>query len=209
MVAHPRTSPPPPPCARLRSEHHSGFSLSLSGCHVGLWAAGKNKSSYQHHATSPSGKELAGNLFGCPPRGSERGSKQSQGFHGRAPVGRYGWPVSSDSQCGATFLLLTSFATGQKQAVMPERIRGDRKSQTRGKLSLFWVKCGGGSGAAAEARGEESPFQKSSPAGQVCTRLLGIRNASILMPKVETPETIRSWFPKTSRVFPKTGSEDE
>lgn len=97
MVAHPRTSPPPPPCARLRSEHHSGFILSLSGCHVGLWAAGKNKS-YQHHATSPSGKELAGNLFGCPPRGSEWDSKQSQGFHSRAPVGRYGWrlPIRGD-----------------------------------------------------------------------------------------------------------------
>lgn len=62
--------------------------------------------------------------------------------------------------------------------------------------------------AQAEAQGEESPFQKSSPRGQVCTRLLGTRNASILMLKVKTPEMIRSQVPKTSGVFPKRGSED-
>lgn len=57
--------------------------------------------------------------------------------------------------------------------------------------------------AQAEVQGKESPFQKSSPRGQVCTRLLGTRNTSILMLNVKTPEMIRSRFPKPPGSFPK------
>lgn len=46
---------------------------------------------------------------------------------------------------------------------MPERIRGDRKSQTRGKLSLFWVKCGGGSGGSSRGAGRGKPFPEEQP----------------------------------------------
>lgn len=46
----------------------------------------------------------------------------------------------------------------------------------------------------AQAEAEERPFQESSPGGQVCTRLLGIHNSSIL--KDKTLEMVRSWFPR-------------
>lgn len=48
----------------------------------------------------------------------------------------------------------------------------------------------------AQAEAEESPFQESSPRGQVCTRLLGICNTSILTLKVKTLEMVRSSFPR-------------
>lgn len=108
---------------------------------------------------------------------------------------------------GGILLLLMSFAIGQKPAVslrawIPGRNRGDRKSQTRGECSLFWVKCRGGSGGTsggAEEQCRRSHLYKAS----------GTPNTWILMLKLTTPKTIRSWFPKTSRALPKRGSGDD
>lgn len=55
--------------------------------------------------------------------------------------------------------------------------------------------------------GEQCPSQKGSPSNQVCTKLPRTHNASILMPKVKTPEMISSRLPKTSGVFPKKGAQ--
>lgn len=66
-----------------------------------LCAPGKNKSSYQHGATSPSRKELAGNLLGCSPQGSEQALKPGQGSHGSRAV-------VTHSKFRGTFLLLKS-----------------------------------------------------------------------------------------------------
>lgn len=60
-----------------------------------LWAPGKNKSSYQHGATSPSRKELATILLGCSPWGSEHIPKRSQGLPGGAAVNSR-WMVLGD-----------------------------------------------------------------------------------------------------------------
>lgn len=157
-VAHPWT--PPPPLALHPAPLGFIVILSLGGCQAVLWAPGKKKS-YQHGATSPTRKESAGNLLSCPPWGSAWVSKQGQGSRGSRPV-------SSSSKFRGTFLLLTSFATGEKQAVSfractLERNRGDRKSQTRGKFSLFWVKCGGGSGGTSRGAGRGKPFPEEQP----------------------------------------------
>ena len=117
--------------------------------------------------------------------------------------------MSSDSEFGGTFLLLTSFAAGQKQAEslrawMPERNRGDRKSQTRGKFSLFWVKCRGGRGCTSRGEGRGKPFPEEQPRRSgLYQGLLGTRNASSWMLKVRTLEMIRSWLPKPAGSFPR------
>lgn len=83
----------PAPC----SEQDCWFSLSPCECQVVLWAPGKQKSSHQHGATSPSRKELARILLGCSPQGSEHIPKQSQGLPGGAAVNSR-WMVLGDSK---------------------------------------------------------------------------------------------------------------
>lgn len=178
-VAGPRTPLPLTRCTQLCSILPGSMAVASSSSAASegteLRAPGKKSIILSASHDQPSQQAWGGRrqqgtlpLLGCPRRGFGHGSSSRV----RARSSPNAAQSSSGSKFRAIFLLLTSFAVGQKRAARlrtrkPERSRGDRKSQTRAKFSLFWVKRGGGSGGA----GRGKPFlQKSSPRGHACTK---------------------------------------
>lgn len=92
---------------------------------------------------------------------------------------------------------------------MPERNRGDRKSQTRGKFSLFWVKCRGGSRGTSGGAGKGKPFPEEQPKRSSLYKASGDSQHFNSDAEGQNPRDDQEPVPKTSGILPKRSPEDD